>query len=242
MKKIVSATLVLLSTTFLLAEEKNAAEVTLKVNDINKTENITATKEFNMAVKLSSLGLGFDLSTPINEKLSARFNLNGGSYSDTEENDGNEFEGTLDLLTAGVLLDYYPYANNFRLSTGVYYNGNEFTGSAKPTLTQTVELNDIEYTISDIAKVNTAVTFDKFAPYVGIGWGNDAHSKGWGFTFDLGVIYHGDAEVSLSPEIKDLTKVSEINTAIENEERNIEDELSDYNLYPVVALGINYSF
>jgi hypothetical protein len=55
-------------------------------------------------------------------------------------------------------------------------------------------------------------------------------------------MYHGDAEVDLSPDIKDLEKIAEINTAIENEERNIEDELSDYNLYPVVALGVNYSF
>ena len=221
MKKIVSTALVLLSTTLLSADEPTA---------------------FNVATKIGTLGLGLDISTPINENLSARFNLNGGSYSDTEENDGNDYEGTLDLMSAGVLLDYYPYANNFRLSTGVYYNGNEFTGTATSTDTSTLELNNIEYTIAELAKVNTKVTFDKFAPYVGIGWGNDAHSKGWGFTFDLGVMYHGDAEVDLSPDIKDLEKIAEINTAIENEERNIEDELSDYNLYPVVALGVNYSF
>ena len=241
MKKIVTTTLVLLSTTVLSAEE-NVSEVVLKVNDINKTENITEAKEFNVATKLGTLGFGLDVSMPIKENLALRVNLNGGSYSDTQENDGNDFEGTLDLMTFGALLDYYPYENNFRLTTGVYYNGNEFTGTATPSITTTIELNDIEYTVNDIAYVNTEVTFNKFAPYIGLGWGNDAKSKGWGVTFDLGLMYHGQAEASLSPEIKDLEKIEEINTAIENEEKSIEDELADYKIYPVVAFGVNYSF
>jgi hypothetical protein len=223
MKNIVSITLILLSTTLVSAEEA---------------------QPFNMATKIGTLGVGFDISTPINEKLSARFNLNGASYTDTQDNDGNEFEGTLDLMTVGALLDYYPFKNSFRLTTGVYYNANEFTGVATPSETINVELNGVEYTSDDLAKVDTAVMFDKFAPYVGIGWGNNAENQGWGFTFDLGVMYHGEADVSLIPDVKsqDLRKILEINLGTKKEEQNIEDELADYKLYPVVMLGVNYSF
>lgn len=242
MKRIISTALVLLLTTFVVAEEQKVVKTALEVNDMNKTESLIAVRAFNTAVKLGTLGLGVDVSTPINDKLSARFNLNGASYTDTQDNDGNEFEGTLDLLTVGALVDYYPFENNFRLSGGVYYNANEFTGTATPSITTTIELNDVEYTIDDIAKVNTDVTFNKFAPYVGVGWGNDARDKGWGFTLDLGVMYHGSAEAGLSPEIKDLNKIAEIRDAIKEEEKNIEDDLADYKVYPVVSVGVNYSF
>ena len=227
MRRIVSTSLIVLSTTLVMAEEITVPKTALKVN---------------VAAKLGTLGLGVDVSTPINDKLSARFNINGASYTDTQDNDGNEFEGTLDLMTLGALVDYYPYANNFRLSAGVYYNGNEFTGIATPSITTTIELNGVEYTVDDIAALNSDVTFNKFAPYIGVGWGNDADDKGWGFTFDLGLMYHGAAEATLTPKIKDLAKFEEINRAIKEEEKNIEDDLADYKVYPVVALGVNYSF
>lgn len=221
MKKIVSTALLILSTTLLVADE---------------------VKEYNTAMKLSTLGLGFDISTPINDKLSARFNLNGASYSDTQSEDGNDYEGSLELLTAGILLDYYPFQNNFRLSSGVYYNGNGFTGSVTPTSTTTVEIGGTTYTNEDIGSLNTDISFNSLAPYLGLGWGNNARDKGWGFTFDLGAMFHGTGEANLNATVIDQRIANLIASDIAKEEQDINDNLADIKVYPVVSIGVNYSF
>lgn len=221
MKKIVSTALLILSTTLLVADEA---------------------KEYNTAMKLSTLGLGFDISTPINDKLSARFNLNGASYSDTQSEDGNDYEGSLELLTAGILLDYYPFQNNFRLSSGVYYNGNGFTGSVTPTSTTTVEIGGTTYTNADIGSLNTDISFNSLAPYLGLGWGNNARDKGWGFTFDLGAMFHGTGEANLNATVINQTIANQIASDIAKEEQDINDNLADIKVYPVVSIGVNYSF
>ena len=222
MRKLLSSALLVFSTTLLVAEDKP--------------------ETLNMALKLSTLGFGVDVSTPISNNLSARFNLNGASYSDTDTQDGNDYEGTLDLLTAGLLLDYYPLKNNFRVSGGVYYNGNEFKGTQTPSSEQTIEINGIKYSTDQVTAVNSHVTFNQFSPYAGLGWGNDAHDKGWGFTFDLGVMYHGSADVTLTPEVKNALLAPIVNVAVKEEEKDVEDDLANYKIYPVVSVGVNYSF
>ena len=80
---------------------------------------------------------------------------------------------------------------------------------------------------------------------MGIGWGNNAHDSGWGFTFDLGAMYHGSGTANLTPnygnqatpEIK-----NEINQNISQEENSINDDLSSAKFYPVIAFGANYTF
>ena len=201
-----------------------------------------APKELNAALKLSSLGYGVDISTPINETYAVRFNMNGGSYSDSQSSDGNTYEGTLDLFTMGVLVDAYPFENNFRLSTGLYYNGNGFSGAVTPSSTQTVDINGVTYTSADLAKVNTDVTFNKVAPYFGIGWGNDARDKGWGFTFDLGAMYHGSPTADLTAEGVNPAIATQVNNGLAQEEQNVNDDLSDFKLYPVISIGVNRSF
>ena len=241
MRKFIGSVLLVLSVTHLTAAELKIVKESNITKVLNVDESINK-RVYNSSLKLGTLGLGIDVSTPINDKLSARFNLNGATYSDTQEKDNNEFEGTLDLLTTGVLLDYYPFENNFRLSTGVYYNGNGFDGTIKSTKETKIEIGDKEYSLDELGSLDTKLVFDKIAPYVGLGWGNDAHDKGWGFTFDLGVMYHGEADVNLEADIKNQALAQEINDATKREEVNSEDDLNDFQFYPVVMLGVNYSF
>jgi hypothetical protein len=241
MKKILGSMLLLCSTTFAFTAEETIVEDT-NVTKPKKVEIVESQRVYNTGIKLGTLGLGFDVSTPINDALSLRFNLNGASYSDSLEDADNEYDGTLDLLTAGLLLDYYPFENNFRLTTGVYYNGNGFNGKVTPTTEATVSIDGVEYTLEDINYVNTDVSFDNVAPYVGCGWGTNAHDEGFGFIFDVGVMYHGEANVDLTADIKNELIADVINEGLKAEEINAEDDLSDFQFYPVIMMGVNYSF
>ena len=221
MKKLFTTTLFIFSTSLLMAQTP---------------------MELNTALKAGTLGYGFDVSTPINKSISARFNLNGLSYTDSQTSDGNDFVGTLDLFTAGALVDYYPFENNFRLSSGLYYNGNGFSGTVTPSSTVTVDINNKEYSAAELGHLDSTVSFNTIAPYLGIGWGNDTHDKGWGFTFDLGVMYHGTPNVDLTAVDVNPTVANEIVQNLAVEEQNANNDLSSYKFYPLLALGVNYSF
>ena len=221
MKKILTITLVTLFMSSLLADEE---------------------KDLNSALKVSTLGIGFDISSSISHNFSSRLNVNGASYTDTQKDGNNEFEGTLDLLTAGVLLDYFPFENNFRFSTGVYYNGNKYVGRTYPSNSSSVNLNGNTYSMSDIVSLDTEITFNTFAPYLGIGWGNNIKNSNWGFTFDLGAMYQGVGEAKLTANVLNTRFSNQLASDLILEEENINDDLEDFQFYPVVSIGVNYSF
>ncbi|MBN2823709.1 MAG: hypothetical protein JXQ76_00170 [Campylobacterales bacterium] len=199
-----------------------------------------------VGLKVGTLGLGLDISKSITEKLNLRFNINGASYSTTETEEGIEYDFDLELVTAGLLLDYYPMAGEFRVSAGAYYNGNEFTLDANAA--------GGVYTIGGNTYDARGVTlkglldFDELAPYVGIGWGNSTKKAGWGFSVDLGVMYHGEPNVDLTSTC-DPTQVAggtgtcaTIDADVNAEERDLLNDLSDYKFYPVVSVGVTYTF
>lgn len=173
------------------------------------TENNT----HNMGLKLGTLGVGVDISSPINESYSLRFNLNGLKKNHPIKTNFNTFKGDFKIYTAGVLLDYYPKETPFRLSTGIYANSSKYDG------TDHILFSDI----------NVHATYNKIAPYIGIGWGNDTRQKGWNFTFDIGAFYQGKADVSAD--------ISALGIQIK-----LKDKLDEYKIIPVIAIGINYTF
>jgi hypothetical protein len=76
---------------------------------------------------------------------------------------------------------------------------------------------------------------------VGLGWAS--RGQGFGFGFDLGVVYQGSPGVTLIPSgppsvINDPTFQADL----ERERQAVEDDISEYDLYPVVALTLSYTF
>ncbi len=83
--------------------------------------------------------------------------------------------------------------------------------------------------------------------------------KGFGFTFDLGVIYQGAAKVDYSVHYKELPKtgnesvdkvaedarqelIQNINKDLEKEKVSLQDELDKYEFLPYISIGFNYKF
>jgi len=174
---------------------------------------VTTDKTYNMALKGGTLGLGIDISSPINNDYALRFNLNGLKKSHPIKTKYNTFKGDFKIYTAGILLDYYPIDTTFRMSAGIYANSSKYDGKDPGFFTD----------------INVHATYNKIAPYLGIGWGNNTTEKGWGFTFDIGALYQGKADVR--------SDISLLGMHFE-----VKDELDKYTIIPVVAIGVNYTF
>jgi len=205
----------------------------------------SALAEVGSTLKVGTQGIGADVTAGINKKLNARFNLNYFSYGTTINGDDDEDGGgggsvkpELTLLTLGALLDWHPWAQGFRLSAGLYLNQNKIDLTAD--LNDTVELNDREYTLSDLGGT---VDFNSLAPYLGLGYGNAVGADGrWHFSFDLGVMFQGSPQVDLRATVSDPALQSQLDADIAGEQKKLEDDLGFFTIYPVISLGVSYRF
>jgi len=196
-------------------------------------------------LKVGTLGVGADVTIGISKNFNARANLNYFSYGmtiDEEEDEDGGGGGTinpkLQLLTTGALLDWHPWAQGFRISAGLYMNNNKIDFTADTN--DTVDINDREYFVSDLGG---KVDFNAVAPYLGIGYGNAVQANGhWHFAFDIGVMYSGSPQVALWATASDPALQAQLNTDIEAEVKDIEEDLEAYTIHPVISLGVSYLF
>jgi len=188
----------------------------------------------NVAVGLKASTLGFGLEATTNvvpSLLNVRLQGNIFNYKKDLTDTGVTYQSKFKLRTAGLLLDVYPFSGKFRLTGGAYYNDNKFDITSKQIGTVTV--GGTQYNNPDL---NGTVNFNKFAPYIGLGWG-DAVSEGspFGFSFELGALYQGTPKTSITSNL-----VSAADIAIEK--KTLDNAFNKMKWYPVVAFGLNYKF
>ena len=98
--------------------------------------------------------------------------------------------------------------------------------------------------VADAGALRGTATFDKTAPYVGVGFDFEILGKA-GVNFDFGVLWQ-DAPIveleatswdELPPIVQDI-----VGPAIETERAELEDDLSAFKAWPVVSLSFVYNF
>ncbi len=191
----------------------------------------------DMAVtaKLGTLGLGVEGTFGLTEHFNARLGLNKFDYDRTETISDIEYDLNLEWQSISLLADWHPFGNAFRFTAGLMNNGNELSGSSTAT---GITVGDTFYPgIGLDAKLD----FDNTAPYLGVGWGNAlAADRGWGFNVDLGIMYQGSGNVSLTPTGVNAGLVDPADIALE--EQRFEDDIRNYKYYPVLSFGVSYRF
>ncbi|MBI2440687.1 MAG: hypothetical protein HYV35_04870 [Lentisphaerae bacterium] len=194
-----------------------------------------------LAAKLGTLGPGLEATIGIIEWLNLRAGANyfrlrhGGAVSDVDYN----FD--IKLAAAPLLADWHPFANEFRVSGGLIYNRNQVDLGATPN--KNTKIGGIDFTPEQIGELSGSAQFKHFAPYFGLGYGNavlDAE-KTWGFVFDIGIIWQGSPEVELSAN-GGMADNPIFQTALAQEESDIQDDADVFRIYPVIAFGISYQF
>ncbi|MBK4735895.1 hypothetical protein JJB74_14845 [Noviherbaspirillum sp. DKR-6] len=185
---------------------------------------------------------------PLRPDLNVRFGVNTLSHSFSGSASNVNYDFDAKLQTFDALLDWFPRAGSFRISGGLIYNGNHIDATARPDASASYTFNGVTYTSSDIGSANGRIDFRKFAPYLGIGWGNAAaKNKGWGFTADLGLMFQGSASVSFNAvcgPTADATPggCAALQENVAAEQANLANKMDGYTVYPVARLGVTYRF
>jgi hypothetical protein len=193
-----------------------------------------------IAGKTGTLGLGGELTvnllTDVNVRLGATwFDLDfDGEASDID------YDVDLDLLAFPIMLDWYVFDDAFHLSAGVLFNETDFGLDGR--FSGTIEIGDNTYTFDEVGTLSGDLGWDDVAPYVGIGWGNAfGQDRRWGFLSDLGVAFVGSPEVALSAT-GTLAGDPGFQADLAREEADLEDDLSDFKVYPVLSVSLFYRF
>jgi len=201
-----------------------------------------------IVTKIGTLGGGLEYVHSLSPKIAVGVGINGLDYNlETDEADETDYEADFNMQSLSLLGDYHPMGNGFRISAGIMQNGNEFDIAGTPTGNDTVELNGITYTSSDVGSVKAAIAYDGIAPYLGVGWGRAPQSgRGWGFDADLGVLVSTDPDISLDvtcgPSIDGTAACTALQASAALEEASLQNDSTDFDMFPVISLGVSYSF
>ncbi|HEY9147573.1 MAG TPA: hypothetical protein VIQ22_01075 [Gammaproteobacteria bacterium] len=195
-----------------------------------------AAAEMGVGVKAGTLGGGVEFGIGLNDSFSARLGLNKYDKSDDQTIDGIDYSAELELSSTTLYLDWHPMQGSFRVTAGYLISDNKLVANATPS--SSVEIGGQYYEPADIGQINASAALGD-GPYLGIGWGN-VPASGFGVTVDLGVVSMGKPNVDLN--IDDPNGVIAANNDIEKERANIENDLDDYDMYPVISLGLSYGF
>lgn len=187
---------------------------------------------------IGSLGAGVELAFELNPSVDFRLAYQQGELSESLDEGGVRYNADLELEALRALLDWYPLGGGFRLTAGLSAHDNKVVGTARPTTS--VSIGNTSYTPAQIGALNASIDFGSTAPYLGIGWGNKAGGdSGLSLFMDLGLMLQDEPEVSLIQQGGAL-QVSATDLAVE--EAEVEQQLDDFEFYPVFSIGLSVAF
>ena len=221
-------------------------------------------RPFTISAEGGTTGLGGSASWRFSDNFGIRGGVNYFSYdtdlftystrapletSDTEQ----KFKTTVRLLSEPLALDYYPSAkSSFHVSLGVLINQNRFQANVKGDGVpgSNFEINGTQYFQSAVNELDLEVKQQTLSPYLSIGgsiyFGKARH---WALNGELGVAYTGSPKVSLtSPaqggilDTPDLNSNTPFTDNLNAEAKSVAQDAKDFKFYPIVKIGVSYSF
>ncbi len=172
--------------------------------------------------------------------VAIRGGYNYFQYEADDTYDDIAYQGDLDLSTAGAFVDVHPFGNAFMLTGGAYFGEKTLDLFATPTAN--VEIGNQTYTPAQVGTLNLAGDLEDTAPFVGLGWDTSFDTKGLGFRFIAGAMFTGTPAIDLTASGGTLSNDPGFQTQLANEVQNLQDDIDDYEIYPVVQVGLSLTF
>ena len=225
---------------------KHSLSALVAVTALAATASAQAQVGVAVTADLGSTGAGFHLVVPMESKLNGRFGANYFKHDFEKRSGLVDYKLDGKLATFDVLFDWYVLQqSSFHLTGGLVYNGTRFKAVGVPGANRSFSFNGNTYSTSDIGRLEGDVTFRRAAPYLGIGWGNAlTPNKRWNFSADLGAFWQGKAKVNLIPRGCTTSNAvcGKLASDVAVEELRLQDEVSEYKIYPVLRASVSYSF
>lgn len=188
---------------------------------------------------IGTTGLSGNVQFALNRQFIIRGGYNYLAFDmDDQSYDDISYDTELDFNTIGGFVDVHPFANGFTVTAGVFQGDKELTFNAMPT--NNVEIGDQTFTPQEVGMLSGTATMEETAGYLGLGYDNALYGSGrWSFFLRGGVMFAGSPQIDLTASGGTLSDNPDFQTELEEEERNVQADVDDYDLYPVVSVGIS---
>ena len=205
-------------------------------------------------------GIGFDLATPLAQHFNLRLGGDFFNYTTTFTEEGATVQAALQLQSAHVNLDWFPFHGGFHVSPLlVLANNNHGRATVLVPAGSTINLNGQDYisSLNDPLHGSGSVDFRKTAPGLTLGWGNiiPRSRKHFSFPAELGFYYVGQPtlKIAFTGSACDPTVPAAIGCQSVDDDPSFQADLNafrtrnDHNLsyasfFPVLSLGVGYRF
>ena len=195
-----------------------------------------------LGAKIGTTGLGLDLTFGISRWINLRGGFNYGSFTWSMDLDDVDYDMDVDMVGFPLLVDLHPFGNHFRISGGLYVQpGTQADIEATPS--GNVQIGSHTYPPDVVGTLSGEIEADAVAPYLGIGFGNaTAEDQLLTFMLDIGLIFQS-YDASLTSDGAGMTaKLDTFREDIEKEESNLQKDVDDFSVYPVLTLGLAWHF
>lgn len=202
------------------------------------TQSAVADDNLWFGAKGGTLGIGFEATwrpTPI---LDFRAGLNKYTYDTTAAKAGIDYDSELDLNTFYATANLRAPMSPFRLTAGIFSNNNEVNLVSQQAAT--FDIGGMTYTGVEVGTLNAAITFDKTAPYLGVG-ADFRIADTVGLNIDLGVLWQGTPVVGMTAS-GPITLDPNFQAELAAETAQLQSALDNYKAYPVVSIGLSFNF
>jgi len=199
---------------------------------------------FRIAPRISTLGGGLEVAQGISPWFGLRAGANYFTYGYEATESGNDYDFDLELKSFGLFADIHPFKQAFRISIGFLINGNGVDGTASLAAGEKFELDGTEYELMGNS-AGIDLSYNTFAPYAGIGWDTTfGDDDSWGFVFDLGVVYSGSPELAISAAVNSTNQaiIDQFEEDKNKEITQLQDDLNQFEFWPVLSAGIVFQF
>ena len=203
------------------------------------TGTAVADHNFGVGVKAGTLGIGVEGTWRPLPYIDLRVGANQYDYKDSGLYGGVNYDAEFNLDNYYVTGNLRFPLSPFRLSGGLYSNGNEFNAVSGDN-GAIIFIGGDPYPADAVGTLSAGAAFDSTSPYVGVGFDFTVLGK-VGLILDFGMLWQGSPQVSMSAD-GPLAGIPMFEASMDAERAELEDQLSDYKAWPVVSLGFVFNF
>lgn len=193
---------------------------------------------WGIGLKATTDGAGLEVVKGFGKRLNVRLGYSFLSIPISKDFNMEDISATakarLKFGGANLFLDYYPVRNVIHLTAGVMQNAMRHSLVVTPT--SDFPYGDIMIPASELGTFEGEVTPQlKVSPYLALGFGNTlSREHRISFNFEIGALYHGAPQLSLSGT-KMLSPM-----ASENNQQVIMKAIAQYKWYPMISFQLTY--
>jgi hypothetical protein len=190
----------------------------------------------------STLGFGAEAGYRFGPRIGVRVAGYTYDYDNDGVREGVDYDYTLELGAIGAYVDWHPLGGALRISAGWFANDTGISATGRPQAGGNYDIGGTTFTSADVGTLSGSLDMESSAPYLGAGWQFGGGDGGLSFSVDVGVLFQDPGPVRLTSTGGSLSGSPSLNAALAQETAELQNDVDDLDLYPVVTLGVQWGF